>query len=84
MFPIHRDEICPSHRRHSRLVLLMVRAGAKASDDPVLAPARLSKVSEAIADLAPPHALLNEVGQQQRQPDTKHNHDHRRIAVPQA
>ena len=42
-----------------------------------------SKVGEAIADLAPPHALLNEVGQRQRKRDTEHNHDHRRHAAPQ-
>ena len=29
------------------------------------------------------NALLNEVGQQQRQRDTEHNHDHRRHVAPQ-
>jgi len=45
----------------------------------------LSKVGEPL--LTSPtqcNALLNEVGQQQRQRDTEHNHDHRRHAAPQA
>jgi hypothetical protein len=42
------------------------------------------QMGRAIADPPQPHALLNEVGQQQRQPDTEHNHDHRRHAAPRA
>jgi hypothetical protein len=46
---------------------------------------RLARVRQFIAQSChdPAHALLNEVGQQQRQRDTKHNHDHRRHAGPQ-
>jgi hypothetical protein len=66
--------------------LVMVRAGAKVPLTPTLR-ARLStalksKVGEAIADLARHYALLNEVGEQQRQPNTEHNHDHRRHTAP--
>jgi len=34
--------------------------------------------------MSPTHGLPTEVSQQQRQPDTERNHDHRRHAAPRA